>query len=63
MLAVAVNAEAQVGGGAGVFCGAERRRVPAGEDRALRVQRRGAFSPVPVPPPAFAFPVLPLVFI
>lgn len=63
MLAVTMNTVAQVGGEAGIFCGAERRRVTIGDDRVLRVQRGRAFAPVPVPPLAFAFPVLPLIFI
>lgn len=37
VLAVTVNAVAQVGGGAGILCGAVSRRVSVGEERVLGV--------------------------
>lgn len=55
VLAVTVNAVAQVGGGAGILCGAESRgRVFVGEECVLRVKRSGAFTLVLVPLLAFA---------
>lgn len=57
VLAVTMNAVTQVGGGAGILCGAESRRGGG----VLRVERSRAFAPVPVLL-AFAFPFLPLIF-
>lgn len=54
VLAVTVNAVAQVGGGAGIVCGAVSRRVSAGEERVLRVEGGRAFALALVPPLAFA---------
>lgn len=63
VFAVTMNTVAQVGGGAGIFCGAESWHVTVGEGHVLRVERSCAFAPVPVPPLAFAFPDFPLIFI
>lgn len=63
VLAVTMNTVAQVGGGAGIFCGSESRHVTIGEDHVLRVKRSCAFAPVPVPSLAFAFLALPLISI
>ncbi len=62
VLAVTMNAVAQVGGVAGILCGAESRCVSAGEDGVLRVQRSRDFAPVPVLLLAFALLFLPLIF-
>ena len=56
-----MNAVAQVGGGAGVLCGAGGRRVAVGEKRVLGVERSRAFVPVLVPLLAFTFPFLLLI--
>lgn len=61
VLAVAMNAVAQVGGGAGILRGAHSRRVSAGGERVLGVERSGAFTLVLVPLLAFALLFLPLI--
>lgn len=61
VLAVTMNAVAQVGGGAGIICGAQSRRVSVGEECVLGVERSGAFTLVLVPLLAFAFLFLPLI--
>lgn len=62
VLAVTMNTVAQVSGGAGIFCGAKSWCVSTGKARVMGVERGRAFTPVSVPPPAFAFPVLLLIF-
>lgn len=53
-----MNTVAQVGGGAGVLCGAGGRRVAAGEVGVLRVDRSGSFAPMLVLLLALALPFL-----
>lgn len=60
VFAVAVDAVAQVGGGAGIVGGAQSGRVAAGGEGVLRVQRSGVPTPVLVPVLAFALLLLPL---
>lgn len=60
VFAVAVDAVAQVGGGAGIVGGARSGRVAAGGEGVLRVQRSGVPTPVFVPVLAFAPLLLPL---
>jgi len=62
VLAVAVDAVAQVGGGAGILCGAESRRVAVGVEHVLGVEGSRALAPVPVLLLAFALPLLLLIF-
>lgn len=62
VLAVTMNAVAQVGGGAGILRGAEGRRVSAGEVRVLGVEGSRDFALVLVLLLAFAFLFLPLIF-
>ena len=59
VLAVTVNAVAQVGGGAGIVRAAVSRRVSAGEERVLRVE--GGRALALVPPLAFASLLLSLI--
>lgn len=54
VLAVSVDAVPQVGGGAGVLGGAERRRVSIVQSRVSWVVRSGALAPVLVPLVSFA---------
>lgn len=61
VLAVTVNAEAEVGGGAGILGGAESRRVPAGVERVHGAERCRAFALLLVPLLASAFPFLLLI--
>lgn len=62
VFAVAVNAVAEVGGGAGVLGGAGRGRGrPGGDAGVSRVQGGRALAPVSVLPLAFAFPLLLLI--
>lgn len=60
VFAVAVDAVAQVGGGAGIMGGVQSGRVAAGGEGVLRVQRGGAPTPVLVSVLAFALLLLPL---
>lgn len=62
VLAVTMNAVAQVGGGAGIIWGAQSRRVSVGGECVLGVERSDAFTLVLVPLLAFAFLILPLIF-
>ena len=57
-----MNTVAQVGGGAGILCGAESRRVAAGEECVFGVENSRAFVLLPVLPFAFVFPLLFLIF-
>lgn len=63
VFAVAMNAEAQVGGGAGVLSWGESGSVPPCDVGVLRVERSDGFAPLPVLPLAFALPLPPLIFI
>lgn len=57
-----MNTVAQVGGGAGILCGAESRCIAVGEERVFGVESSRAFALVLVLPFVFAFPLLSLIF-
>lgn len=61
VLAVTMNAVAQVGGGAWILCGAESRRGSIGEERVHGVESSRAFALMLVPLLAFALLFLPFI--